>query len=142
MISELHQWAKNMLFTSNLACDIRPPSNPTSQGRIPWGCQFSGEVVETGARSSKKKPHSNSWEGDTWRTHGIDEAISAIEAAIVRTKRLGINQPKTMPTWPPDTNGKEKVDVTEATTPMIEKEKATTSINLDAVNAWLVEQRK
>jgi hypothetical protein len=31
-------------------------------------------------------------------THGIDEAISAIDAATAKTKRLGISHPKTMPT--------------------------------------------
>jgi hypothetical protein len=59
----------------------------------------------------------------------MDEAISAIDAAIVMTKRQGMSQPKTMPTCPPDMSGKEKVDVTEATTPIIEKEKAISSIN-------------
>jgi hypothetical protein len=31
----------------------------------------------------------------------MDEAISAIEAATLKTKRLGISHPKTIPTWPP-----------------------------------------
>ena len=61
-------------------------------------------------------------------TYGIDEANSAMDAATVITKRHGINQPNTMPTCPPDTRGNEKVDVTEATTPMIEKENAISSI--------------
>jgi len=64
-------------------------------------------------------------------THGIDEANSAIDAATVRTKRLGINHPKTMPTCPPETSGKEKVDVTEATTPIIENENAINSISFN-----------
>jgi hypothetical protein len=68
--------------------------------------------------------------------HGIDEAISAIEAATVITKRHGINQPKTIPTCPPDTSGKEKVDVTEATTPMIEKENAINSSSFGVVRNW------
>jgi hypothetical protein len=58
----------------------------------------------------------------------MDEASSAIDAAIVRTKRQGISQPKTMPTCPPDTSGNPKVDETEETTPMIEKEKAISSV--------------
>lgn len=61
--------------------------------------------------------------------HGMDDAISAIDAATVKTKRQGMSQPKTMPTWPPDTSGNEKVDVTEATTPMMENENAISSIN-------------
>lgn len=32
------------------------------------------------------------------QTYGMDDAISAMEAAMVMTKRLGINHPKTMPT--------------------------------------------
>jgi hypothetical protein len=54
--------------------------------------------------------------------------------AIVRTKRLGISQPKTMPTCPPDTRGNEKVDVTEATTPIIEKENAISSMRFRTIN--------
>jgi hypothetical protein len=61
----------------------------------------------------------------------MDEASSAREAATVRTKRQGMSHPNTMPTCPPDTNGKEKVDETEETTPMIENEKAISSVILD-----------
>ena len=34
-------------------------------------------------------------------THGIDDANSAIDAAMVMTNKLGISHPKTMPTCPP-----------------------------------------
>lgn len=78
--------------------------------------------------------------------YGIDDASSAMEAAIVKTNKHGINHPKTIPTCPPallsakgqetylkgyipDSRGNEKVDVTDATMPMIEKAKAMDSIN-------------
>ena len=45
----------NKFGASHLACDIRPSSDPTSQSRVLRGSQFSGEVVETRARSPLKK---------------------------------------------------------------------------------------
>jgi len=75
----------------------------------------------------------------------MDDASSAIDKATVITKKQGINHPHTIPTWPPvpcqhkkrwnacenvpETRGNEKVEVTEATTPMIENAKAMVSIN-------------
>jgi len=39
-----------------------------------------------------------------YSTHGIDDASSAIDAAMVMTNKLGISHPKTMPTCPPKRN--------------------------------------
>ena len=71
-----------------------------------------------------------------------------MEAATVITNNDGMSQPNTIPTCPPtikfnfqylpgyklsrnspEANGKEKVDETEATTPIIEKANATVSIS-------------
>ena len=82
-------------------------------------------------------------------TYGIADASSAIEAATVITNRQGMSHPKTIPTCPPeytchipinmvlsmavfpagapDTRGNEKVEETEATTPIIENANATVS---------------
>lgn len=70
-----------------------------------------------------------------------------MEAAIVITNSDGMSQPKTIPTWPPlqvlavsnvsqlfrrhkispDASGKENVEETDATTPMMEKANAIVS---------------
>lgn len=78
-------------------------------------------------------------------TYGMDDTSSAIDKATVITKKQGINHPQTIPTWPPvpcqrgkrqnysgnipETRGNEKVEVTDATTPIMENAKAMVSIN-------------
>ena len=82
-------------------------------------------------------------------TDGIEEASSAMEAAMVMTNKDGISHPNTIPTCPPgkempvvktdplctwfvhhipDIKGKENVEDTDAMTPMIEKAKAIVSM--------------
>ena len=84
-------------------------------------------------------------------TYGMADVISARHAATHRTNGQGMNQPQTIPTCPPSerkefnhtapkaflpnnilpaNKGNEKVEVTEATTPMMEKENATVSMSL------------
>jgi len=79
-----------------------------------------------------------------FKTHGIDEANSAIDRATVITKKQGINHPHTIPTWPPascqcknpwnsvknvpEARENEKIEVTAAPAPKIENAKAMVSI--------------
>jgi len=63
------------------------------------------------------------------QTYGMEDASSAIEAAMHMIKRHGMSHPKTIPTCPPDTSGKDSVDDTPPITAMMENANATVSIS-------------